>query len=76
MDTVQILDFLEGWFVKDGTKYLTHQALTCTQNDKGVRYELQRCTTQVYKAYCNYTFPLDCAVYYDRFGRISRLDCT
>lgn len=44
MYSVKILDAVSGWFVKDGNRYETNFLLTETTTDRGVRFELQRCT--------------------------------
>ena len=75
MNNISVIEILEGLYVKDGQRYTTYQALTRAETDKGVRYELQRCTADVYETYRYATFPVVGTVYYDRFGRICSIVC-
>lgn len=69
MYTVKILDVLNGWFLKDGNRFETHFILTETTTDRGVRFELQRCT----KAFSENAVRLlgdNVSLCYDKFGRV------
>lgn len=69
MYNVKILDVLDGWFLKDGNRFETHFILTETTTDRGVRFELQRCT----KAFTESAARLlgdTVGLCYDKFGRV------
>lgn len=75
MYNVKILGIFDGWFINsEGQKYATHQLLTASETDRGVRYELQKCTADISKDYGKATFPFFAALFYDRYGRICQLN--
>lgn len=72
MYAVKILDALSGWFLKDGNRIETHYVLTETSSDRGVRFELQRCTKAFIETALDYVGDT-VALCYDKFGRVVSL---
>lgn len=72
MYDVKILNAVSGWFVKDGNRYETHFLLTETSSDRGVRFELQKCTKdciqEALQAFGDTVF-----LSYDKYGRVVTL---
>lgn len=76
MYTVKILNALTGYFIKDDNRYETHFFLTETATDRGVRFELQRCTKDCFQEGLQ-SIGDTVVLYYDKYGRITSLhdDC-
>ena len=69
MYAVKILDVLNGWFLKDGNRFETHFILTESTTDRGVRFELQRCTKAFIETALDYVVDT-VSLCYDKFGRV------
>ena len=75
MYTVKILNALSGYFLKDGNRYETNFLLTETTTDRGVRFELQRCTKACLQEGLQ-AIGDTVSLCYDKFGRVTSLyDC-
>ena len=72
MYNVKILDVLSGWFVKDGNRFETNFVLTETSSDRGVRFELQRCSKDFVQTALDAVGDI-VTLCYDKFGRVVSL---
>ncbi len=72
MYNVKILNALSGWFIKDGNRYETNFLLTETTSDRGVRFELQRCTKDCVQEALQSIGDIVC-LSYDKWGRVVTL---
>lgn len=72
MYDVKILNALSGWFVKDGNRYETNFILTETTTDRGVRFELQRCTKDCVQEALQ-AIGDTVSLCYDKYGRVTSL---
>ena len=70
MYNVKILDVLSGWFLKDGNRFETHFVLTETTSDRGVRFELQRCTKAFIQTAVDVIGDNVNDLCYDKYGRV------
>lgn len=71
MYTIRILDALSGFYInKDGQRYETNFLLTETSSDRGVRFELQRCTKDCFQE-AKEAIDDTVNLFYDKFGRVS-----
>lgn len=72
MYDVKILNALSGWFIKDGNRYETNFLLTETTTDRGVRFELQRCTKDCLQEGLQAVGDT-VSLSYDKYGRVVTL---
>lgn len=72
MYDVKILNAVSGWFVKDGNRYETYFLLTETSSDRGVRFELQKCTKDCIQEALQ-ALGDTVSLSYDKYGRVVTL---
>lgn len=70
MYSVKILDALAGCYNKDGNHFETYFILTETTSDRGVRFELQKCTKDCFQE-AKEAIDDTVNLFYDKFGRVS-----